>query len=231
LIVAASAGSIIGALYADSADADQLQAIMMATGYLDFIDIGAIHQWGGFISGTKVQQFLNDNTQADTFEQLTIPFVTVATDLSTGDAIVINSGPIAPAVNASTALPGLLKPVNLYGHTLIDGAVVEPVPVAIAKKFNPVVIIAVDVNEPLAEDLPKTAYGIYSRAYDILWKRLEQITTRDADIVIRPEVGNTSRFAIGDKEKMLTVGEAATEAVLDDIIQLLKQKEIKITSP
>ena len=99
---------------------------------------------------------------------LKIKLVTITTDLLTGDAVKIESGPIAPAINASAALPGLLQPVKLYGYTLVDGGVVEPIPVSYAQYYQPEIIITVDVSAPLSERIPKSGYGIYSRAYDIL---------------------------------------------------------------
>ena len=228
LIVGASAGTIVGALYADSADANQVKQIMIGAGFFDFADFAPVYRLGGLISGNQLQRFLINNMDARDFSELKIKLVTVSTDLLTGDAVKIESGPVAPAINASAALPGLLQPVELYGHTLVDGGIVEPIPVSYAQYYHPEIIISVDVTTPLSKRIPKSGYGIYSRAYDILWKRLENFTAEGSDIIIRPQVADTSRFSLRDKQRLIEAGEQAATDALPEINTLLKAHNIDL---
>lgn len=227
LVVGASSGSIIGAIYADSGNAVRLEKIMLDSGYADFIDVSLLHPYTGLISGINEQNFLLRQMMARDFRDLKIKLAVVATDLSTGEAVILDSGPIAPAVVASTALPGLVKPVKLYGYELIDGGVAEPVPVSIAKKYRPKIIIAVDVSPELAEVWPNSAYGIYSRAYQIMWRRLVELTLKDADVVIHPAVGQTGTFAISQRMTIEQAGEAAAQKMLPEIRRVLQQKDVR----
>lgn len=226
LIVGASSGSIIGGIYADSGDAMQLEKIMMHSGYGDFIDISFLHPFAGPISGATELNFLLTKMRSRNFNDLKIKLVVVATDLKTGQAVTLDSGPVAPAIVASTALPGLVRPVKLYGYELIDGGVVEPVPVSVAKLYHPKVIIAVDVSPELDETLPGEAYGIYSRAYQIMWRRLVELTLQGADVIIHPKVGQTGTFAIYQRKQMEKVGEEAAQKMLPEIQRILKQKGV-----
>lgn len=228
LIVGSSAGSLVGALYSDTADSSQLRDTMLNSGFLTFADIAPIYQLGGIMNGNRLQKFLLKNMQSQDFQDLNIKFISIATDLMTGEAVSIESGPVAPAVTASAALPGVLQPVQLYGRYLIDGGVVEPIPVRFAKRYNPKVIIAIDVSQPLSDSKPKTAYGVYSRAYDILWKRLEEETSKGADIIIRPEVGDIGRFSTSAKGRLMQLGHQAVENQLPEILDILETNNIKL---
>ena len=79
-------------------------------------------------------------------EDLAVPFAAVATDIRTGERVVLNRGPLAPAVHASCALPGIFQPVEMDGRLLVDGGVLESLPVPTAKFLGADVIIAVDVG-------------------------------------------------------------------------------------
>lgn len=228
LIVGASAGSIIGGIYADSRDAAQLEKIMLATNLSSFVDINLLPGHGGLITGYQEQQFLLTHIQARNFKNLKIKFATVATNLVTGDAVTLNQGLLIPAIQASTALPGLVRPVHLQGMTLVDGGAAEPIPVKIAQQYHPQVIIAVDVDEPLTEDLPVSSYGIYNRAQSIIWRSLTAYSEAGANITIRPAVAHVGTFALGQRAELIKAGEKAAQQDLPQILHLLKQKHIAL---
>jgi len=225
LIVGASAGSLIGAIYADSANAKQLQNIMLNTDLSSFVDVSSANL-KGLISGSQLETFLMRHMHAKTFKQLKIKFIAVATNLKTGAPVMLDSGPIAPAITASTAIPGLLQPVHLYGKTLVDGGMTDPVPVDVAKKFHPKVIIAVNIGEALPAKMPETSVGVYDRAYDISWQKLEKLSEHGANIIIHPPVGDTNMFNVWDKKAMILAGEEAAKKALPQILKLLKKDGI-----
>jgi len=229
LVVGSSAGSLIGSLYADSGNANKVQNIMMRASFWDFADISNFPSLKGPIKGYHFQKFLLRHMQARQFRQLKKRFVTVATNLKNGKMYVIDSGPIPPAVEASAAIPGAVQPVHLYGKILIDGSMVNPIPADVAKRYHPKVIIAVNISQTLPKHLPLTAFGIYDRAYKISWLALSRLSERDADIVIRPNVGQVGTFDISQKRRMLATGERTARRMLPAIKRLLKQKGILLT--
>jgi NTE family protein len=226
LIVGASAGSIIGGVYADSADAAKLEKIMLSSNMRSFVDINLLPAHGGLITGIQEQQFLQENLRSRNFNDLKIAFATVATDLTTGAPVVLKQGSVIAAIRASTALPGLVRPVVLNGLTLVDGGAVEPLPVQIAASYHPQVIIAVDVNQPLSAQMPSTAYGIYTRTQNIIWQRLTAYSGAGADIIIQPQVGSAGVFALNQRAQLMKCGEQAAQASLPAIFQLLKRRHI-----
>ncbi len=231
LIVGASAGSLVGVLYADSKNPAQLEKTMLASNLSSFVDLNLLPGHGGVITGSKEQAFLSQNLKARDFKDLKIKFITVATDLATGEPVILDHGTLIPAIQASTALPGLVRPVHLHGLTLVDGGAAEPIPVQIAKRYHPQVIIAVDVERTLPQSLPESALGIYNRTQDIIWRRLTLYSSADADVIIQPKVGLVGTFALNQRAALIKIGTQATQEDLNKILKILKQKNVSLNLP
>lgn len=224
LIVGTSAGNIVGALYAGNPNAYAVENILMQAGLTDLLDVSPSLQ--GPVSGNALQNFIVRNVKARYFQQLTIPFISVATDLGTGQTVAISSGPIAPAVNASAALPPVFRPVQLYGHTLIDGGFTDLIPVDIAKRYNPEVTIAVNIIPDIPRTMPTNILGVYDRAYLLSDARFAQFNMEGADVTLHPYVGQAGLFDSADKQPLVRAGEAAARRALPQICALLKAKNI-----
>ena len=108
----------------------------------------------GLIDGARVLEFIRLHARDRRLEELEIPCAAVATDLASGAEVVMDSGETAEAIRASIAIPGLFTPVHRKGRLLVDGGLVNPVPVNVARKLGADVVIAVDVAhfEPLTPD-------------------------------------------------------------------------------
>lgn len=220
VIVGASAGSIVGALYADNQSFKKTYDIMMPAGFWDYADITNFSEPGGFIKGYNMQNFLLKNMHAKDFSQLHKKMIIATTDVKTGKMYAIESGPIAPAVLASAAVPGAIKPVFLYKHWLVDGGVSDPVPVELAKKLHPKLIIAVNLSSSANHVIPHSAYGFYGLAYDIMWQRLTAYSLKGADVVINPNVGDLNIFDIRKKQEAYLAGLAAARKQIPAIRKL-----------
>lgn len=223
-VVGASAGSIIAALYADNANAKKTYEIMMKAGFWDFVDISYIPTGSGVIKGYHLEKFLLNNMQTKTFSGLKKKLVLATTDLNSGQCYPIESGPVVPAILASSALPGAVQPVKLYGRTLIDGGINDPIPVDLAKKLKPKIIIAVNVAEELPSKHFSGALQILSHAYDIIWQRLTELSEKEADVVIHPQLGNTGTFELSKKYQMYQMGLKAAREKIPEIRRLLRLK-------
>lgn len=228
VIVGTSAGSMVGAVYADRGNIHQLNTAFDKIGFWDIADISNFPSRYGVMQGYRLQKFILKHIHAKTFSQLTIPFIVATTDLKTGHVFPIKSGPIAPAVQASAALPGLFKPVHLYGHILIDGGMSDPVAVSLIKPYHPKVIIAVNVMKQLPKTLPVSADEVYERAGTIRGINITNMSARDADVIIHPNLGTTTVFQVGKKQELIQAGEAATRKALPKILALLKQHHIPL---
>ncbi len=229
LIVGTSAGSFVGALYADYPHIDSLIPLAAATTAKTVFDFSLFRSREGFISGKKLQKFLEKNLHHVNIEDTPIPFVAVTTDLETGHSAALASGPIAPAVNASCAIPGIFEPVKMYGTTFVDGGVLDNVPADIAKKYNPTLIIAIDVMAYF-DTIPtlKNYKAVFERAYSVAAHALKVEKLRDADYVISPDLKGFPLLSSKDNQQMYEAGLAAGKAVLPEILNLLKDKGIAL---
>jgi len=225
LIVGTSAGGVVGALYADSADAELLEQIMVHTDFFDLADFSFLPPVRGPITGRRLQRYLLQHMQARWFKQLRIPLVVVTTDLQSGQAKALSSGPIPPAIQASAAMPGAVRPVDLYGHVLIDGGMVAQVPVNIAKRYHPDIIIAVNLEADLPKRLPTSFVGIFQRAFDISIHAIAENSGQGADVTIHPIVGTVGIFDLSHKQDLIRAGEQATKQALPKINALLHPKK------
>lgn len=105
----------------------------------------------GLIDGARIDKLLRRHVVSTNMEEASIPFRVVATNVQTGQEVVIDCGDIIDAVRASVAIPGIFTPVVMDNQVLVDGGLVNPVPVSVAKAMGADVIIAVDVNSGLIE--------------------------------------------------------------------------------
>ncbi|MFV0280139.1 MAG: patatin-like phospholipase family protein [Rhodoblastus sp.] len=145
IIAGTSIGALVGGCYA----AGQLDAIeqfsrsLSRRRVLSLLDLS--FSGGGLFSGARLRAKLEAALVGKTVEGLPIPFAAVATEISTGNEIWLRSGPLARALNASYALPGLLEPVNVDGRWLFDGALVNPIPVSVCRALGADFVIAINV--------------------------------------------------------------------------------------
>lgn len=226
MVVGTSAGSIIGVLYADSLNVDHVESIMLSASYFDFIDIDIFPLFEPPVTGNEFQRFLLKNMHARQFRDLKIKFMAVATNLLTGEAVVLESGPIPPAINASTAIPPVVRPVKIYGLTLVDGGLSQPIPVQTSKKYKPKFIIAVNIAEDLPTKIPTSGLGLLTRANDIIYNNFEILVGKNSDIMIHPYVGEIGDFDLSKKRALIAAGESEARKYLPTIKRALKRKGI-----
>ena len=231
LIVATSGGSIIGALYADNPDAKSLKKIIQKMRVEDFVDFSVLSVIHGmhslsssFVDGRNGEKFLLKNMAAKNFEELKIPFIAVATDIVTGNTIPLNSGPIAPAVRASCAIPGLFAPVEMYGMILVDGGVTAPLGIDIAKRYKAQIIIAVDVTLPVEETRVHNVVELVFKSLRVNYSVLNNLLAKEADILIRPAITKVGIFDAHRKEDLYEAGRIAALKHIPEIKKQLSKK-------
>ncbi|MBF5095699.1 patatin [Azospirillum sp. INR13] len=150
IICGTSIGAAVGAAYLTD-QMDELQAWAQKMGWLGMLGIiDLTFRRGGLVAAEKAfGRFDNDRSNI-LIENLRLPFATVATDLSTGREIWLRDGPLMSAVMASAAMPGLFPAVRRDHHLLVDGALVNPVPVSLCRALGADVVVAVNLNSELS---------------------------------------------------------------------------------
>lgn len=144
-VAGTSMGSIVGALAAQGLRPDEITGIFED---MDWPTVGSILLRS--VVGSAFHELLRETLGGGVVEALRLPFAAVCCDLDTGEPVVLRNGSVADAVRASSAIPGILSPLRLGGRNLVDGAVVEPVPIAAAAELGPYRVLAVNVLRPPA---------------------------------------------------------------------------------
>ncbi len=171
----------------------------------------------GLVQGQKLTQILRGLTlpvaQVQSFDELAIPFRAVATDLVTGDRVILDHGDLATAMRASLSAPGVFSPVETEGRMLVDGGLSSNLPIDVAREMGVDILIVVDCGFPLLERNKLVSVATVSNqmlAILIRHNTAEQRKTLGAqDIVIDPALGDFSSLDFSDHARAMRIGEEA----------------------
>ena len=223
LIVGTSAGSLVGALYAGGLRGGALVEAALAVQQEQLVDF--VFPNRGFIEGDRLQAYINQSLRGRLIEQLELPFVAVATDLKTGRLIAFNRGDVGMAVRASCSVPAVFQPTPIEGREYVDGGLVSPVPVRVARSAGADLVIAVDVSRQPGE---RSEFGsttaLLSHAFVVMEHVLAEEESRLADVVVRPDLSRVHATDLAARGRAIAAGEEAARAALPEIRRLLERK-------
>jgi NTE family protein len=149
VVAGTSMGAFVGAMFA-AGKLDELEKEFRGMGWQGIASlVDPVFPRSGLIDGLKIGEFVRRHVAEPDIEALPIPFRAVATDISTGEEVAIGSGSLIEAVRASIAVPGVFNPVRCNGKVYVDGGLVDPVPVSVARQMGADVVIAVDLNHDI----------------------------------------------------------------------------------
>lgn len=228
-IVGTSAGSIVGSLYASGKSAQELRDIALNLKVKDVREfkIGL----KGFFDGQKVEDFINTQVQNQPLEQMKIPMYVVATQLKNGHKVVFNYGNTGQAVRASVSIPSMFIPTVIGGEEYVDGGLVSPVPVDVAKELGADIVIAVNILAQPVYTETSNVWGLFNQNINIMQNHLAADELKNADIVIQPDLREKAHiFDVKTREYTMKVGQDAANERLNDIKAVLKIKNKALQS-
>ena len=215
IIVGTSAGSVVGALYAAGHSGFELQRLVLQ------MEEGQLSDWSlpdrGFLKGEALQNFVNRAVAGRPLERLGKVMAVVATDLQSGEAVVFRTGNTGMAVRASSSVPGLFQPVAINGRDYVDGGLVSPVPVGIARGLGADFVIAVDISAQPKYGKTQSMIDVLLQTFTIMSQAIARHELPGADIVIRPYTPELSATDFQDRNLAVLEGEKAVAAVLPDL--------------
>jgi NTE family protein len=171
----------------------------------------------GLFDTNPMEAFIDATIGPVTFEHLLCPLAVVTCDLLTGEQVVIDSGPVASAVRASAAVPGIFPPVEHEGRLLIDGGVVDNLPVDVARRMGADYIIAIDVSPPITDGRrPRGIFDVLLMASDIMSVAQRRVRPA-ADVTIQADVAEYGGWSVAEVPDIHARGRSAAEAVVDRI--------------
>lgn len=225
MIAGCSIGSLIGALYASGLTPEQMEKLakhLRRRHWLDFIV-----PKNGLVAGSRVLEMMRLLTKNKNFEELHIPFAVVATDLYKGREIVFDKGPVAEAVRASVSVPGIFVPYTIKDICYVDGAVVNPTPIDVARQRGNGIVVAVDLGHADNVGTATNMFDIIIMSVGIMTRQLLKHRLAHCDILIQPKAGHILPSDFGRVDELIALGEEAAREAVPDIRKLLKERESK----
>lgn len=222
-IVGTSAGSIVGSIYASGKSAQELRDIALKMQVNDVRDFNFKLQ--GFLDGKKVENYVNRQVQNTPLEDLKIPLYVVATELKHGEKVVFNKGSTGQAVRASISIPSMFIPAQINGNEYVDGGLVSPVPVNIAKELGADIVIAVDILAQPIHTETTNLWGMFNQNINIMQNKLAEEELKNADVIIQPDLREKGHiFDVKGRETTMQAGIDAAIAKIDEIEKLMDSK-------
>lgn len=218
-IAGSSMGSFVGALYSNGLDLEMVKHLAIHLKRKHWVDITLPGL--GFITGDKMQALTRLLTHHKNIEDLSIPLAVVTTDLLKGEKVVFRSGPVADAVRASISVPGVFEPVLYKDKLLVDGGVVDRLPISVVREMGADFVIAVDVLSPSHDVQVKNIVDVITQAITIMERQILEQQNIAADFLIMPEMGDIAPTAFHRVEECIRRGEHAIRPHLNDLLDKL----------
>lgn len=215
IITGTSAGAVIGALHASGLNGFQLQKLALDVEESTFTDWSLPDR--GMLRGEALQEFINRSVQNRTLEKLARPLGVVATDLASGERVVFRTGNTGMAVRASSAVPGVFKPINIHGKDYVDGGLTSPVPVQAARAMGADFVIAVEIGLKPEWGKTDSTLDVLLQTFTIMGNTLARHELKDADVVIRPNTAQVNATDFEGRHLAILEGEKATARVLGEL--------------
>ena len=225
LVVGTSVGSLIGALYAGHRNGFELEWAAFELKQEDVFDFGV---WNavlgmGLAKGDRLEAFVKGKVKQRTVEELPLPFVAVATDLNWGTPIVLDHGPVARAVRASSAIPGVFEPVLVDGKLLVDGGVVDNIPIDVARAKGADVVVAVDISEDVGNVHIKNLVDVLLQSTNIMFAVNVAARRTGADVLVQPKVGGIGMLDFARRKEAMDAGIAAAREAAPRIREAIER--------
>jgi NTE family protein len=202
------------------------------------LDWKKVYLPGGILAEHRINRFLIASLSpagysvTGDFDRLPVPFRAVAGDLGTGNPVVLARGDLARAVRASMSIPLVFPPVDWEGRKLVDGLIVDNLPIDVAKQFGAAVVVAIDIGSPPLEPKDYTsALGVASQVSDVLTRSRYREFAAEADVLVRPDLGRHSAADYSGFDELIAKGYEATKASLPAIRAKLLAAGIEDLSP
>ena len=219
MVVGTSAGSFVGSLYAYGFNAYQLQELALSLTKDDIVDLTMPDN--GFIKGEKLESYVNKALRGTTIEKLRTPFYAVTTNIETGERVVFGQGNTGMAVRASCSVPGVFQPPKFSGKTYVDGGVVDPLAIDVARQYGADVVIAIDISGGVSGNVPQSTVDTILKSIDIMYNRIAAGQLNHADVVIAPKVGHIAGSDLTKKHEAILEGEKAAVTAMPAIQKII----------
>ena len=225
-VAGTSAGALVGSAYCAGVPLETLSQIFLNMSWPTLLKPNLLHSLALFDT-SPMEEYIRKNIGDCNFEDLQIPFAAIGCDIVTGERVVLDKGPMAPAVRASAAIPGIFSPVEIGGHLLVDGGTVDNFPVQQVRDMGADYIIGVNLSRSKASGRrPTNPMDVFMDMINIMQARSAVADASECNCYIRPEVEIFSSWSFSEADKMQEAGKQAAERVVEQL-----RRDLKLNQP
>jgi NTE family protein len=208
-----SIGSLVASLYAFGIKWEKMQEIALKLKWLDISRL-ALSKYG-LLSNEKIKNIVNERLGEAKIEDSKIPLSVIATDISQGKTVVINKGSVGEAVMASTCIPGVFIPVEKGEQLLIDGGIMENIPVLALHKMGSHFKIGVDLNGNNTFSKPNNIVEVLINTIHLTLRNASKIQTKKADLLITPDLSEFNHYKTNQVPELIHKGYTESKKIIE----------------
>jgi len=208
-----SIGAVAATLYAFATPIDDIEQIAREMRWLSISSFTPSRL--GLLTNRRLGDILREAIGSPCFEDARVPLAAIATDISTGERVVLDSGDVLSAVMASACVPGIFQPIERDGRLLVDGGLVENLPTSLLRPMGARTVVGVDLNTGRAFHEPDDVTGVILNAIDIAINNATRLQVGEGiDLPIVPQLTTYSRFRSGGDPLIREGYDAARQALV-----------------
>jgi NTE family protein len=196
-VAGTSIGAFVAAFYAFNKKSVDISEIASKLKWIDVSDISLSRY--GLLSNEKLGELIKEYVGGKKIEDAEIPLAMIATDIASGKKVVMKKGPLATAVMASTFIPGIFNPVEFEKKLLVDGGIVENIPINTVKEMGADYVIGVDLNAKNKYEKPGNILDVIMNSFHFALMAAAKHQTDSADLLITPDL---SSFSMTDPDQV-----------------------------
>lgn len=212
-IAGTSIGAFVAAFFAFGMNWKEIKKIAIKLKWIDITGISLSRY--GLLSNEKLGELIIEHIGDKNIQDSDIPLAMVATDVTSGNKVILDKGSLAEAVMASTCIPGIFKPVEINGQMLVDGGIVENVPVNTVRRMGAEYVIGIDLNAKHTYDKPDNILAVIINSFHFLMQQSDKLQTEDADLLIKPDLAEFNRSDINQVEELMEQGYKDSKKALE----------------
>lgn len=219
IVAGTSGGSLVGAAFAAGLSARDIARAARGLAWRSLVKLRLRRD--GLLDAKGLEELLHRVVGPLEFADLRRPFAAVATDIASGEEVVLRDGPVSEAVRASCAIPAVFLPVKIGGRTLVDGGLTNPLPVRTVRELGADAVIAVDVSPSLEQmGKPRNLVQIILHSLNIMQQEQVQAARAQADVLIAPDLGQLGYTELDRMADYVLAGRRAALQALPQIREL-----------
>lgn len=215
MFIGTSIGSLIGASYCLGMSVEELEHRVGEFSWPKMVDFGIYST--AMIKGDRLEEIIKDCVGKRGFSDMKIPFALTTTDIETGEELIHDSGDLVKLLRASCSWPGIFTAVEIDKRLLVDGGVRNSIPTKAARKYGATRILAVDPGFAVKNQKMTNVLRVMVQAVQIMGEELNTYQSRQADLIIKPDLKDIDQFDFDKSAYIIKMGEVAAENVIKTI--------------